>query len=460
MKVRKPAVAGMFYPSQREILTTQIQEFFQKTKRKQTKSPQILIVPHAGYQYSGLVAAYGFRQLEDSFSKVILLGPSHQAYFFGGVVDENQFWETPLGRIRVDQNLSKKIVEANFGVSFSSFVHQKEHSLEVELPFLQIKLKNFQIIPLLLGQVDENFLEKLTKALLTMIDKKTLVVISSDFSHYPSYEIATQVDKKTIASILSADPDKFQKTVTSQTKKGFTGLATCACGKNAILVGMKIAQKLVSGQWQLLAYANSGDVTSDKERVVGYAAVGWYPKEDKLNHREQKKLLRIARKTLENYLQKKKIPQFRVTEFNLLAPRGVFVTLKKDGQLRGCLGVLKGKGPLYKEVQKMVIQSAVGDPRFPPVSLNELKKIKIEISVLSPLKRVKNPDEIKIGVHGVMIEKGFHRGVFLPQVALETGWDKETFMGQLCVQKAGLPWDSWKKGDVNLYIFTTQVLEE
>lgn len=463
--VRKPAVAGMFYPAEKNTLNSQIEGFFQEVpKKKEEDLFRILIVPHAGYEYSGQVAAYGFAQFKDAdYSTVVLLGPTHQAYFQGAVIDESDVWETPLGKVEVDKDLAKKIAEIDPGISFSSQPHKGEHCLEVELPFLQMVLGDFKLVPILLGEIDETLLENLAVALVKNITENTLVVVSTDLSHYPPYEIANKVDKAIIDSILSGDPKNFEATISSQMEKGFPGLDTCACGREAVKVGMKLAQKLNKGEWKLLKYANSGDTAGEKGRVVGYASIGFYEKAKKsseLNKEEQEKLLEIARKTLESYLKNGKVPEFEISDPQFLDPRGAFVTLRKDGELRGCIGEFEARESLYKIVQRMAISAATKDPRFPVVRLNELPEIKIEVSVLSPLKKIDDPDKIEMGVHGVMIKKGLRKGVFLPQVATETGWDKETFMGQLCSQKAGLSRDCWKKKDVELLVFTAQVFEE
>lgn len=465
--VRKPAVAGMFYPAEAGTLNNQIEGFFQKVpERKEEDRLRILIVPHAGYDYSGQVAAFGFKQLVGkNYSTVILLGGSHSAYFEGVAIDENDAWETPLGQVVIDREKAKKLVEGVEGVSFSSAAHSQEHSLEVELPFLQKALKDFKLVPLLLGETDETLLENLAEALAKKMTENILFVISTDLSHYPPYEVAREVDQATIDLILSGNPGNFEKTISTQMKKGYPNLATCACGEKAVRVGMKLAQKLRKGEWKLLKYANSGDVTGDKGRVVGYASIGFYESIEvaegtKLGEEAQKELLKIARKTLESYLGSRKTPEFKVIEPKLLEHRGAFVTLRKNGQLRGCIGEFETKEPLWKVVQRMAIDAATRDPRFSPVRINELTEIKIEISVLSPLMKIDNPDKIELGVHGVMIKKGLRRGVFLPKVATETGWDKETFMGQLCSQKAGLSWDCWKKKDIEIFVFTALVFEE
>ena len=469
VSLRQPAVAGMFYPGEKNILEKEIKTFLNETRPLVKKEGflRILIVPHAGYEYSGGVAAAGFSQLEgQDYSTIILLGVSHQAYFQGAVIDENDAWETPLGQVVVDKELAKKIVDEVDGVSFDSRAHTQEHSLEVELPFLQSVLSDFKIVPILLGEVDEDLLKKIADFLSQNLQPDTLVVISTDLSHYPPYEIANQVDKATIDSILTGDPKKFGAKIEDQLKKGYSGLATCACGEKAVKVGMMLAQKLGEGKWELIKYANSGDVEiGEKGRVVGYGAIGYYQKlkikNEKLKIEEQKTLLEIARKTLESYLKDKKTPEFEIKEEELKQKLGAFVTLREDGQLRGCIGQIEpSEDPLWLVVQRMAIEAATKDFRFLPVTLDELKDIKIEISVLTKPEKIDDPNKIEFGKHGVIVKKGIHAGVFLPQVATENNWDLETFMGQLCSQKAGLPWDCWKKGEVDIYTFTAQVFEE
>lgn len=478
LSIRQPAVAGMFYPGEENVLRENVKTFLNKVRPHPQKEGflRVLIVPHAGYEYSGLVAAAGFGQLEgQDYSTVILLGGSHQAFFQGAVIDENDAWETPLGQVKVDKDLAKKIVDEVAEVSFSSQAHSQEHSLEVELPFLQSVLSDFKIVPILLGEADENLLKNLAETLSKNLSNDTLVLVSTDLSHYPPYEIANKVDKATIDSILTGDPKAFEATISSQMEKGYPNLATCACGEKAVKVGMILAQKLGKGKWELIKYANSGDLPAgkagvpagDKGRVVGYASIGYFQisnvkiQKSKIQIKNQKRLLAIARKTLESFLTKKEIPDFEIDDEQLKQKFGAFVTLRKHGQLRGCIGQIEpSDGPLWQVVQKMAIEAALKDPRFPPVKAEELDEIKIETSVLSKPEKISNPDKIQLGKHGVIIKKGRRSGVFLPQVATENNWDLETFMGQLCSQKAGLPWDCWKKGGVEIFVFTAQVFEE
>lgn len=472
LRVRPPAVARAFYPGEPDVLREKVNSFFSGVRPYVKKQGllSILVVPHAGYEYSGGVAAAGFKQLKSrNYSKVILLGGSHQAWVEGAVIDDYDAWETPLGQVGLDKKLAQNIVDECKGVSFANSAHAQEHSLEVEVPFLQMVLDDFKIVPILLGQADDRLLESLADVLAKNMTDKTLVIVSTDLSHYPSYGMANEVDRATIDSILSGGAADFQKTIDEQMAKSLSGLDTCACGHGAVKLGMILAKKLGKGEWQLLKYANSGDVPmGDKQRVVGYAAIGYYlegsevrsGKVSELDEEAQEELLKIARETLESYLSTKKTPDFKIKSEELNQPLGAFVTLRKGGELRGCIGEFEPKKSLWQVVRQKAIDAAVNDPRFPSVKSEELRDIKIEISVLSPQQKIDAWQEIELGKHGVVIKKGLRSGVFLPQVATETGWDLDTFMGQLCSQKAGLAWDCWKQDDVVLYTFTAQVFDE
>lgn len=462
LPVRQPAVAGTFYSADKEVLSNQIDSFLDKVDKSE-KRPTILIVPHAGYQYSGQTAAYGFKQLIDSgVRRVILLGATHQVPFSGTAVYEKGFWQTPLGQVEIDAGLASKIIESNPLLFANQEYHEREHSLEVEAPFLQKVLKNFKIVPISMGSNNRELIDALVSILIKQLDSETVLIISSDFSHYPSYEDAKEIDGRTIEAILTGETANFDQTITQSMEAGIANLSTCACGEGPIRVAMKLAEKLGINDIRLIKYANSGDATGEKERIVGYAAIGFYQERlgNELNKEEQEELLIIARSALENYLKDKKIPDFEIEYPLLNQPSGTFVTLEKKGNLRGCIGQFEAMEPLWKIVRQKAIDAAVRDSRFSPVRFEELDEIKIEISVLSPQKKIDSWREIELGKHGVVIKKGFRGGVFLPQVATDNNWDLETFMGQLCSQKAGLSWDCWQKDDIDLYVFTAQVFEE
>lgn len=471
LPVRPPAVAGQFYTDNPSELKAQVEEFLsQATPSAEIKGkPRILIVPHAGYAYSGQTAAAGFKTLVgQTYKTVILLGASHSAAFAGAAIFPEGTWETPLGQVEVDASLTREIADKNQQFHLNSQAHALEHSLEVELPFLQVVLKDFRIVPILLGQIDESTEQKLAAALAAVMEESTLLVVSSDLSHYPTREVAEKVDAETVEGILTGEVEKFDQAMQSSLSQGYPNLVTCACGESAIRIGMRVAQNLKLSGWHKLALTNSGKATGESERVVGYAALvatGQEAKEEsqaeQLDEPAQKELLALARQTLVSYLEKGEAPAVKVESPALQEPHGAFVTLRtKEGQLRGCIGTFEANDPLWQVVQKMAVSAATQDPRFVPVTRQELDWLKIEISVLSPRKKIQSPEEIILGKHGVWLERGGRSGVFLPQVATETGWSKEEFLSQLCSQKAGLPRDCWRESDTMMSIFEAQIIEE
>jgi len=356
--------------------------------------------------------------------------------------------------------------------------HQPEHSLEVVAPFLQVVLGNVKILPILVSQLSENDLEKISQTLAKHIDNQTLLIASSDMSHYPVYDQANYADKRVIEAILTGQVTNLRQTISQLEKENILNLNTCLCGQPAVEVVMKVAQEIKVQEIKLLKYANSGDVAiGDKSRVVGYSAISFSRSDPAvlrgltLNEAQKSKLLEIAKISVKKYILENQMPDFAITDSLLNENLGAFVTLKKHGQLRGCIGRFaapaeaSGEGrepdiPLYQVVSQMAVAAATKDARFNPVQVNELNDLEYEISVLSPLKKIDDWHKIELGKHGVQIKQGSRSGVFLPQVATENNWDLDKFMGELCSQKAGLSWDCWKNGQVDIYIFTAEVFHE
>ncbi len=452
--VREPAVAGMFYPENKAELSKQVEQFLKNVKDQKVKGRLIaLIAPHAGYDYSGQVAAYAYKALEGKhFKRVILIGPSHRFRFDGISVGEFDYYKTPLGKVEVDKEFAKKIVESHERINFLREVHLYEHSLEVQIPFLQTVLKeDFKIVPIVFGNSSYKNCQVLSLSLAGLVDDETLLICSTDWSHYYAYEKAKEMDKKGIEAVVQGDVSSFARMI----EKG-----SCeACGAPAVITTMLLASSLGANQIQLLQYANSGDVTGDKSRVVGYAAIAFSYESAPLSDKEKKKLLEIARKTLKSHLSGKKIPEFEVEKGALTEKRGAFVTLTRNGKLRGCIGYIQPFKPLVEAVQEMAIAAATKDMRFPSVIRDELQEIEIEISVLSRLKRVRDVEEIEIGRDGLYIIAQGRSGLLLPQVAIEWEWDRDQFLEQVCY-KAGLPKDAWKEEDLLLYRFSAEVFHE
>ncbi len=469
-EVRRARWSESFYDRSPEVLGDTVRGFIGNVDQKKIPGNLIaLISPHAGYVYSGRVAAYAYRQLEgENFDTIILLGPSHYMPVKGASIYAEGWWQTPLGKLEVDSEVATEIIRKHQSFHFDKEAHKNEHSLEVQLPFLQLTLKSFKIVPIVLNDSSQEFCQLLADAIVSSKgNKRILIVASTDMSHYHTYGKACLIDGVTIRDLENFDLDSLKKHLT----RGEGEL----CGSAAVLTALLAAKECGANNVKLLKYGNSGDVTGDEERVVGYGAFAITGmKEEKrtpeservkggekmLNKKQQKILLSIARKTIEDYIRSRKTPEFDVDDPALKEKRGVFVTLHKKGMLRGCIGYIMPLEELYKAVSKMAIESSTGDPRFPPVTPQELENIEIEISVLTVPERIKSVDEIELGKHGVIVKKGMHQGVFLPQVATETGWSKEEFLNRLCYDKAHLPEDAWKDNDTEIYTFSAQVFKE
>ncbi|NQT00086.1 MAG: AmmeMemoRadiSam system protein B, partial [Candidatus Omnitrophica bacterium] len=466
-QIKKPNVSGAFYPNSAKILAERIKQFLAWAEvEKQDKDILALISPHAGYDYSGSVAAFGFKAIKDRpIRTVIVIGPSHFLSFDGISVYPEGAWQTPLGNVPVDTELAEALIQNHPKISFNQPAFAKEHSVEVELPFLQIVLDEFQIVPIVMGEFSYENCEILSQALLEIIDDRedVLVVASTDMSHYHSYAQANQIDSLTIEELKQFKVKSlYERLVTGESE---------LCGSAAVITTLLYTQARGASELKILKYANSGDVSADKQRVVGYLSAAIYgpearrvpmanQAEDFLNQQQKQRLLEIASQTIDQYVTDGRRLEFAEDAPLLLKKMGAFVTLHKHGQLRGCIGNIIGQQPVYLTVRDMAIEAAVSDPRFPNVSADELQEIEIEVSVLSVPKQVEDVNEIKMGTHGVIVEKGFANGVFLPQVATETGWTREEFLANLCAQKAGLSPDAWKDKNTRLLKFTAQVFAE
>lgn len=472
MKIdRQPAVAGSFYPSDRKELIKMLEGFFNETPQVLSQQPLAVIVPHAGYVFSGGVAAAAFKQIDRNrkFKHVFIIGSSHTMYFDGASVYSQGDFITPLGKVTIDTLVGSLHSKYSF-ISNDVEPHAKEHSLEVQLPFLQYWLKNpFSIVPIIIGGESQSNCSNLADALAPYFNEDNLFVISTDFSHYPSSADAIKSDNTMADAILSNSSQTFMKSKLIDESKGTPNLVTAMCGWTSVLTLLDITESRNDITYKKILYKNSGDSPEygDKSRVVGYnaiCAIKTDKKVDKsqfnLNEEEKVELLKIARKTISEYLLSKNasIIDEKKLPANLLVPAGAFVTLKEKGQLRGCIGNFNPEKSLYKVVQSMAIASATEDYRFSPVISSEVSSLEIEISVLTPLKKIKSVDEIVLGKHGIYIKKGGRSGTFLPQVATGTGWNLEEFLGHCAQDKASIGWNGWK--DADIYTYEAIVFEE
>jgi len=465
--VRPVAAAGSYYPASAQELGAAIDGYLSAAEMPKTEGrPKMILSPHAGYAYSGSVAAYSFRSLAGSgYRRAVLIGTSHRQLFDGVAVDTHDAWETPLGTVAVDHSFIDDLVSSSDVVEYDASPHEQEHSLEVMVPFLIKTLgPDVKIVPLLFGNDDGVAAEKLAQALAALDDQQTVFVISSDLSHYPPYDQARGLDEDTIASILANDPQQFAARIRKDTVSEAGPVVTLACARTAIESGLFLSEAL-GLKPQLFKYANSGDAASgDKGQVVGYAAAAFVGPVSvpeaaagrELGATEQRQAIEIARQTLRSAFENENyVPPPGAAIFG--EKRGVFVTLKKEGQLRGCIGVFDPDEPLSAAIRSMAWAAAFKDSRFQPLQKNELPDLEIEVSVLSPMVKVSGASAIELGRHGVYLRQGSKSGVFLPQVATEQNWDKETFLSELCLEKAGLDRGCWQDSRTDIFVFTAQV---
>ncbi len=466
-EIREPAVAGMFYPDQPETLARDVKGYIENAGKERIEGEVVALVsPHAGYLYSGQVAAYAYKLIEGkTFDTVVVVGPSHHMLFRGASIYDRGGYRTPLGVIPVDSDLSKRMMEKWKEIQFFPEAHSREHSLEVQLPFLQTVTKSFKLVPIVMEPYwTWESAQALGKAIAeTARGKKVLLVASTDLSHYHPYQKAVELDKVFLNHIDRFDPAGLNRDLKDNRCE--------ACGAGPVVAVMLAAKALGANQGKVLKYLNSGDVTGDRSRVVGYGAGVFYRtaggtekmKEEKkvgvdlgLNAEEKKLLHQIAKTVIENRAQGKPVPEFKVDSAILKENRGAFVTINKKGQLRGCIGYIEGRGPLHKTVEEMAEAAAFRDPRFSPVKENELADLEVEISVLTPLRKIADVNEIEVGKHGIYIKKGWYSGLLLPQVATEYKMDRQTFLEHTC-QKAGLPSNAWKDKNTEIYIFSADI---
>jgi AmmeMemoRadiSam system protein B/AmmeMemoRadiSam system protein A len=472
--VRQAAVAGGFYPADPKTLTAMMDDMLTHAASSQPpiNDPILAVVaPHAGYQYSGPVAAYTFAALKGrKFSRVVVIAPSHYEAFDFTSVYEGDAYATPLGVVRVDKAFAKQLARMNPTIRLSSQGHTPakegaEHAIEVELPWLQRLLGDFELVPIVMGDQSYESSRALGVALAKLIqgndnDKETLIVASSDLSHYHPYDEAVKIDHKTLNALQAWDYFSMSR--------NFEARVWEACGGAPIVAAMIAAERMGANQAVVLKYANTGDVTGDHSRVVGYSADVFLKTQSgktvepqfSLNGQEKNELLALARKSVEYAVREKKAYEPTASASEVLnQERGAFVTLKKSGELRGCIGYTSAEKPLYMTVRDTATLAALRDPRFPPVSASELPQLEYEISVLSPLRRVLDVREIKVGQHGLLMKNGAYEGLLLPQVPVEEKWDRQKFLEETCA-KAGMRSGCWKDENTDIFMFTAVVFGE
>ena len=463
--VRPATQANRFYTGNPKALCEEVDSLL-ALHRGKTEAQRVaaLIVPHAGYYFSGNVAASAYMTLnpDKPYKRIFMLGPSHHVWLDGASVNtEADYYATPLGNVKVDREMALQLTEADSLFGYQEAAHAKEHCLEVQLPFLQRRLGDVPpIVPIIISTNDYQKLQRMAEVLKPYFTDENLFVISSDFSHYPSYDDAYEADALTGKAIETGNVEQFIAAIETNARSGKRNLSTSACGEFPIITLMLMLDSCYKVKH--LLYQNSGDIDNhDLSRVVGYHSFAFLRAQQEsadgfaLTDEEKTLLKEIAYNSIKSSLDGKraaKVDTSLLAEHPVLKEKcGAFVSLHKHGHLRGCLGHFGEDVPLHEIVTIMARAAASEDPRFTPVRSDELADIDIEISVLTPMRRIHSLDEFELHRHGIFIQKGRRSGTFLPQVADEVNWTKEEFVGHCSREKVGIGWDGWR--DAELYVY-------
>ena len=475
MPVVRPATqANRFYTGDAKELSEEVDSLLALHRGETVyRDVAALIVPHAGYYFSGNVAAAAYMAIprDKQYKRIFLLGPSHHEWLDGASVNtEADYYAMPLGQVKVDRETAVALTAADSVFRYEPKAHDREHCLEVQLPFLQRRFGNGKstqtsedsvppIVPIIISTNDFQKLKRMTEALKPYLTEENLFIVSSDFSHYPNYEDACKVDARTGKAVESGDVEQFIATLEENARSGVRNLATSACGELAIATLLMMIDSTY--EVKHLMYQNSGDAEeSDHSRVVGYHAFAVLRNgqtrtdaDFSLSDEEKRMLKEIAMTSIKDSLDGKPISHHSPLTSHLSEKCGAFVSLHKHGRLRGCIGHFGEDVPLHEIVAEMARAAAFEDPRFMPVTADELSDIDIEISVLTPMRRILSLDEFELHRHGIYIRKGYRSGTYLPQVADEVNWTKEEFVSHCAQDKAGIGWDGWRDAETELYVY-------
>jgi MEMO1 family protein len=479
-RVRPSALAGAWYPGDAATLQKTVDGLLDGARTQSLQGDiRALIVPHAGYVYSGETAAAAFAQVRGAqYRRVIVLAPSHHGDFSGLSVAEVDAYATPLGSVPLDQEAIAELRRSGL-VQADPGAHSREHAIEIELPFLQRALApGWQLVPILVGDLAESDYPLAADLLRPLADDHTLVVVSSDFTHFgarfgylpfPADDQAPEriraLDDGAITEILARDGSGLLD------YRARTGITICGYRPLALLLAMLPRDARV----ERLGYATSGALTGDWSNSVSYAALAVRsplpisgapggPAESQsgnaLGDGDLQRLHGIAAIGIRRaVLGQSGVPEGEIIAAGetlppvLETPAGAFVTLWKKGALRGCVGHVPNDLPLYRAVLESGMNAARNDYRFQPVGPEELDGLEVEVNVLTPPRPIDSIDEFRIGEHGITLRKDGHYALYLPEVAPTMGWDRETTLSQLAI-KAGLPADAWRAG-AELAVFAT-----
>lgn len=471
---RRPYAAGRFYSDDKATLIKDVATLFDNCTKVDAPGEAVaIVVPHAGYVFSGEIAASAFRTTpsKGKYRNIFIIGSSHVAAFNGASVYSIGDYLTPMGRAVVNKEITNKLISASPLFRFPASFHDNDHNIEVQIPLIQHYYEDSPtIVPIIIGTDNRAIIKELALVLKEWFTPDNLFVISSDFSHYPTYDEANKVDALTANAFLSGDPNLFVSVIADNSRRGVKNLATSMCGWTSGLLLLELIAGDNSLSMIKVDYCNSGDSPyGEKDEVVGYNAIGVYAdvtvKDDNETglsfSKEDKSLLfRIARESIEATLAGREVEPIKEDQVppTLKNNYGAFVTLKIGDDLRGCIGQFVSNDPLFEAVQQSAVASAFEDPRFESLTEAEYKKVSIEITVIGPMKRINDIGEISLGMHGIYIKKGSRAGTMLPQVAIENGWDVEEFLSYTSKYKAGIGSDGWKTAEI--YVYEGLVLDE
>ena len=476
--VREPAVAGQFYPEDARALGAVLDAVLKDAVPAGRERPLAIVAPHSGYPYSSQIAADGWNQAAgQSYDTLVILGTNHTTAGFDRIaILPGSGIRTPLGTMPLDQALSSALIKEDPDCVANAAVHAKEHSIEVQVPFAQRLFPKASLVAAVVASEDPGTITRFGKTLARLLaGRRALIVASSDLSHWPSWHDANAADRRTLEAMATLDPDRV-RSATAQAGRSAPNLATCACGEFAVISAMVAAKAMGATRGRVISYANSGDLpVGEPDRVVGYGAVvftGGDPGADTSvllpaspaaqalppSPSDKKQMLVLARETIRRFIETGTAPLGRGFSASLDRPQGVFVTLRKHGELRGCIGQMTPNRPLRVLVGSMALAAAFEDPRFQKVRGSELKDLEIELSILTPFKEVAGPWAIVVGRDGVLLEKDRRSAVFLPQVATEEHWTRDEMLDNLCV-KGGLREGCWRSG-ARLSTFQADVFKE
>ena len=480
--VLRSALAGMWYPADANILSKQIEGFFEKAEvvlgtphGEPINNVIAFILPHAGYQFSGQTAAFALKTTSKKYKRVVVIGPSHRVPMEEVLtVPRVTHYETPLGQIPLDVEFVNRLLKYSMFQNVPH-VHKYEHSVQIELPLLQYMQGDFKLVPIVAGNCSLKTISKAGAVLRSLVDEETLVVASSDFVHYGRNYGYVPFTENIPEQIKKLDMGAYEY-IADLDSEGFldykrrTGATICGYVPIAILLSM--LEEPVEAK--LIKYTTSGELTRNYTNSVSYLSVvfsgrwGNYPQikpqhnNPRLTEEDKEQLLALARNSIVHFLEKRRVPQASELGFTISdemrAPRAAFVTLKKNSQLRGCIGDIFPRQPLYKSVITNAINAGVNDRRFLPLTKDQCDDINIEISILTIPEPIASFDQIRIGIDGVVLRKDGCSALFLPQIATEQNWSLEQMLTQLSL-KAGLPGDAWKEG-ANFLVFQADVFGE